>query len=108
MLNVSSAFKTQLDNDKRNFLYRLTFTLQDNSTLVVENDGLWSGSVKFTQATSGTGSFDVGAFIIGKLNFILNNMYGTFDNYDFTLATVEFEIGLKLANNNTEYLRGGR
>ena len=108
MLNVSSAYKTQLDNDKRNFLYRLTFTLQDNSTLVVENDGLWSGSVKFTQATSGTGSFDVGAFIIGKLNFILNNMYGTFDNYDFTLATVEYEIGLKLANNNTEYLRRGR
>lgn len=108
MLNVSSAFKTQLDNDKRNFLYRLTFTLQDNSTLVVENDGLWSGSVKFTQATSGTGSFDVGAFIIGKLNFILNNMYGTFDNYDFTLATVDYEIGLKLANNNTEYLRRGR
>jgi hypothetical protein len=108
MLNVSSAFKTQLDNDKRNFLYRLTFTLQDNSTLVVENDGLLSGSVKFTQATSGTGSFDVGAFIIGKLNFILNNMYGTFDNYDFTLATVEYEIGLKLANNNTEYLRRGR
>lgn len=108
MLNVSSAYKTQLDNDKRNFLYRLTFTLQDNSTLVVENSGLWSGSVKFTQATSGTGSFDVGAFIIGKLNFILNNMYGTFDNYDFTLATVEYEIGLKLANNNTEYLRRGR
>jgi len=108
MLNVSSAFKTQLDNDKRNFLYRLTFTLQDNSTLVVENDGLWSGSVKFTQATSGTGSFDVGAFIIGKLNFILNNMYGAFDNYDFTLATVECEIGLRLADNNTEYLRRGR
>ena len=108
MLNVSNAFKTQLDNDKRNFLYRLTFTLQDNSTLVVENDGLWSGSVKFTQATSGTGSFDVGAFIIGKLNFILNNMYGDFDNYDFTLATVEYEIGLRLANNNTEYLRRGR
>lgn len=108
MLNVSNAFKTQLDNDKRNFLYRLTFTLQDNSTLVVENSGLWSGSVKFTQATSGTGSFDVGAFIIGKLNFILNNMYGTFDNYDFTLATVEYEIGLRLANNNTEYLRRGR
>lgn len=108
MLTVSNAFKTQLDNNKRNFLYRLTFTLQDNSTLVVENDGLWSGSVKFTQATSGTGSFDVGAFIIGKLNFILNNMYGTFDNYDFTLATVEYEIGLRLANNNTEYLRRGR
>ena len=108
MLNVSSAFKTQLDNDNRNFLYRLTFTLQDESTLVVENSGLWSGSVKFTQATSGTGSFDVGAFIIGKLNFILNNMYGDFDNYDFTLATVEYEIGLRLANNNTEYLRRGR
>ena len=108
MLNVSNAFKTQLDNDNRNFLYRLTFTLQDDSTLVVENSGLWSGSVKFTQATSGTGSFDVGAFIIGKLNFILNNMYGDFDNYDFTLATVEYEIGLRLANNNTEYLRRGR
>lgn len=108
MLNVSDAFKTQLDNDNRNYLYRLTFTLQDDSTLVVENSGLWSGSVKFTQATSGTGSFDVGAFIIGKLNFILNNMYGTFDNYDFTLATVEYEIGLRLANNNTEYLRRGR
>lgn len=108
MLNVSDAFKTQLDNDKRNFLYRLTFTLQDDSTLVVENSGLWSGSVKFTQATSGAGSFDVGAFIIGKLNFILNNMYGDFDNYDFTLATVEYEIGLQLANNNTEYLRRGR
>ena len=108
MLNVSNAFKTQLDNDNRNFLYRLTFTLQDDSTLVVENSGLWSGSVKFTQATSGTGSFDVGAFIIGKLNFILNNMYGTFDNYDFTLATVEYEIGLRLANDNTEYLRRGR
>lgn len=108
MLNVSSAFKAQLDNDKRNFLYKLTINFANNSSIIVENDGLWSGSVKFTQATSGTGSFDVGAFIIGKLNFILNNMYGTFDNYDFTLATVDYEIGLRLANNNTEYLRRGR
>ena len=108
MLNVSSAFKTQLDNDKRNFLYRLTFTLQDDSTLVVENDGLWSGSVKFTQATSGTGSFDVGAFIIGKLDFILNNMYGAFDNYDFTLATVDFELGLEISSGTQQYIHIGR
>ena len=108
MLNVSSAFKTQLDNDKRNFLYKLTVTFANNNSIIVENDGLWSGSVKFTKATSGTGSFDVGAFIIGKLNFILNNMYGAFDNYDFTLATVDFELGLEISSGTQQYIHIGR
>lgn len=108
MLTVSNAFKTQLDNDKRNFLYKIDINLANGETLLIENDDLWSGSVKFSQATSGTGSFDVGAFIIGKLDFILNNMYGDFDSYDFNLATVDFQLGLRLENNNTEYIRIGR
>lgn len=109
MLTVSDAFKTQLDNDKRLYLYKIDINLANGDILLIENEDLWSGSVKFTQATSGNGNFDVGAFIIGKMNFIINDMYGRFgDTYDFNLATVDLQIGLDLPGGNTEYVRIGR
>lgn len=109
MLTVSDAFKTQLENDNRKYLHKIDFTLADGTTLQVTNDDLWSGSPKFSKSTSGNGNFDVGAFVIGNFNFILNDMYGRFgDTYDFNLATVDYQIGLALPNGNTEYVRIGR
>lgn len=109
MLTVSDAFKAQLENDNRKYLHKIDFTLADGTALQVTNDDLWSGSPKFSKATSGDGNFDVGAFVIGKFNFILNDMYGRFgDTYNFNLATVDYQIGLALPSGNTEYVRIGR
>ena len=109
MLSVSDGFKAQLNNDKRQFLYRLTVTLADTTQLTLTNQHLWSNSLRFSGATSGNGTFDVGAFVIGRLSFIINDIYDNFgDSYDFNKAQVNLEIGLSLANNTTEYLQIGK
>ena len=109
MISVSDGFKAKLDSDKRQFLYRIGITLADTTQLTLTNQHLWSNSLKFSGATSGSGTFDVGAFVIGRLSFIINDIYDDFgDSYDFNLAQVNLEIGLELANNTTEYIQVGK
>ena len=109
MLSVSDGFKTQLNSDNRQYLYRIGIKLTDNTQLTLTNRHLWSNSLKFSGATSGSGTFDVGAFVAGRLNFIINDIYDEYgDVYDFNLAQVNLEIGMTLANNTTEYLQIGK
>ena len=107
MINVSNAFREQLNNDNRNYLCYVKITLHDETVLNVENDKLWSGGVEIERAVSSDNTFDIGSVIINKATIVLNNIYDDFTEYDFSDATVYIEIGLKLENETIERVKLG-
>ena len=108
MINVSNAFKTKLNNDEREFIYNIDIVLDNGTKLpTINNDKLWENTLKIEDAVSGSGRFDVGAAIIGKLTFTLNNIYDDFSQYDFNNAKVTLFIGMKLANGTIERFQKG-
>ena len=107
MINVSNAFREQLNNDNRNYLCYVKITLHDETVLNVENDKLWSGGVEIERAVSSDNTFDIGSVIINKATIVLNNIYDDFTEYDFSDATVYIEIGLELENETIERVKLG-
>lgn len=108
MINVSNAFKTKLNNDEREFIYNIDIVLDNGTKLpTINNDKLWENTLKIEDAVSGSGRFDVGAAIIGKLTFTLNNIYDDFSQYDFDNAKVTLFIGLELDDGTVERFQKG-
>ena len=107
MINVSNAFREQLNNDNRNYLCYVKITLHDETVLNVENDKLWSSGVEIERAVSSDNTFDIGSVIINKATIVLNNIYDDFTEYDFSDATVYIEIGLELENETIERVKLG-
>lgn len=107
MINVSNAFREQLNNDNRNYLCYVKITLSDQTVLNVENDKLWSSGVEIERAVSNDNSFDIGSVIINKATVVLNNIYDDFSDYDFSDAKVYIEIGLELENRTIEKVKIG-
>ena len=133
MINVSSEFRTELNNDNRNYLCYVDILLKygdtelcdtnseyildtENNKIVariedyelhVENDKLWSGALSIEESVSNTGSFDIGSTIINKATVVLNNIYDEFTSYDFTGAKVTIKIGLQLPDETIETVNKG-
>lgn len=107
MLNLSSAFKNELNNDNRNYLCYASITLTNGTVLNLENDDIWTDGFVIEDSVSGTGSFDIGSAIINKLTLVLNNIYETYSEYDFTDAVVIPYVGLELPDGTIEKIRRG-
>lgn len=107
MYAISSAFRTQIENDNRFYAVRLVFTFADSTTLTVTNSSLWAGGVRFEDAVSGDNEFQVGSAIVNKLSVTLNNINDEFSSYEFEDATVVAYIGINLPSGASEYYRRG-
>lgn len=108
MIDVSTEFEQALENGERNFCVTLTINLQDGTVLDIDDSDLWSDGFTIDEATSNSGSFDVGAAIIQKLTIRLNNIYGDFEDYDFSRATISnVKVSLKLPSGKTESIQKG-
>lgn len=107
MLNVSSQFRKELAEGNRDFLYYADITLDDGTKITVGNKDIWNSGFTIEDAVSSTGNFDIGATIINSLNLVLNNIYETYSEYDFTDAVVVPYIGLRLPDGTVEKLRKG-
>lgn len=133
MINVSSDFREELNNDNRNYLCYVDIYLKygdtelqdtnsefvldtesgriiasiENYELHLENDKLWSGAISIEESVSNSGSFDIGSTIINKATVVLNNIYDEFTSYDFTGAKVTIKIGLKLPDDTIETINKG-
>lgn len=107
MLNISNQFRTELNNDNRNYLCYADITLRNGVVLNLENKNIWSGGFSIEDAVSNTSSFDIGATIINSLSLTINNIYETFSEYDFTDAVVVPYIGLQLPDGTIEKIRKG-
>lgn len=97
MRNLSSEFKEQQNNGNRNYLKYADFTFTDGTTLPIADEDLWSNGLKFEDAVSQSGSFDIGAAIVNKLTLQINNFSGKYTDYIWDGARVVYYIGLELS-----------
>ena len=97
MRNLSSEFKEQQNSGNRNYLKYADFTFTDGTTLSITDKDLWSNGLKFEDAVSQSGSFDIGAAIVNKLTLQINNFSGKYTDYIWDGARVVCHIGLELS-----------
>ena len=67
MRYVSSRFKTEQNNDNRNYLKYADITLTDGTVLNLTNTDFWSNGMKFEDSVS-----DDSVFTIGSVNIKLS------------------------------------
>ena len=97
MRNLSTEFKEQQNSGNRNYLKYADFTFTDGTTLSITDEDLWSNGLKFEDAVSQSGSFDIGAAIVNKLTLQINNFSGKYTDYIWDGARVVCHIGLELS-----------
>lgn len=96
MRNVSSAFKEALKNDQREYIEYADFTLENGTTLNLTNSDFWQNGFSYEDSVSPNNNFQVGSAVINKVNLIINNIYGDFDEYDFFGAVAIIGVGLEI------------
>lgn len=97
MIDLSAEFKSEIQNDNRNFLPFLDITLKDGTVLNLTKSDIWENSFRVEDSTSQSGIFTIGAAVTGKLSVTLNNIYDDFSEYDFADAEVIAYLGLQLS-----------
>lgn len=108
MISVSDEFKQALEKDDCFFTVTCTITLQNGTTLDIDDSKIWSDGFVIDEATSNSGSFDVGAAIIQKLTLRLNNISGELEEYDFSKAKVSnVKLSVELPSGKTESIQKG-
>lgn len=106
MLSASSEFDKLIANNS-NMLIKARLTLADGTVREITGDDVIFGTPCFSEGTSSSSSFDIGACIMGKFNLSLANFDGRFDEYDFTGSTIEPSLGKELSDGSVEWIRKG-
>lgn len=105
MKTTTAAYKQIIaSGDTRNWLVNINLTLADNTPLTLTESNIMQGSFKILSASSSDSSLDIGAAIIGKCQFTLDNFNDTYTEYDFFNATAV--VWVKLVG-DSEYHRMG-
>lgn len=107
MISATTKFKEEVQNGGRHFVCYAAVTLRDGTVLQLDNSNIWDGGFKFEEATTGSGSFDIGAVVIGKCTLLINNMSDEYSKYDFTGANVNLRIGLQFNDGTEEVMQRG-
>ena len=96
MRYVSRRFKTEQDNDNRNYLKYADITLTDGTVLNLTNADFWSNGMKFEDSVSDDSAFTIGSANINTVNLSINNFDEKYTDYDFTNAEVVCYVGLEV------------
>ena len=104
MRAVSQAFAKAME-DNTTLLVKADVTYANGSTQALTGGDVCSMSVE--SASSSSGSFDIGAAIIGQLSITLNNYDDRFSERDFTDAVIVPYVGKTVADGTTEWVRLG-
>lgn len=108
MISVSDEFKQALEKGDCFFAVTCTITLQNGTILNINDSKIWNDGFVIDEATSNSGSFDVGAAIIQKLTLRLNNISGELEEYDFSKAKVSnVKLSVELPSGKTESIQKG-
>lgn len=110
MINVSTAFKAALEDDKRKFSGSCTITLNGtgrSTSVNIDSSQLWDNGFVVDDSTSNTGGFDIGSAIVQKFTLRLNNMYDDFTECDFTGAVISnVKVSLDLGDKQESVSKG--
>ena len=109
MIPTSREYQERIRKN-RVFYVRVDMELADGTVLRVRHDeevsDIMQGGFKIADGTSGNGSFDIGAAVIGQFTLRLNNADEQYSRYDFTGAVLRPKIGLKLSD-TVEWMNKG-
>lgn len=107
MINASNEAQIKL-SQKTNVLIkvalRLPYRLDD---IELTGDDIMMGGFSLNEATSSTGTFDIGAAIISKATLTLNNYDERFSDFDFTGSRATIFIGVELEGGRIEWIQKG-
>lgn len=92
MRQVSQGFRNAIQKNT-NVLVKAVLTLSDGTNVNLNNEDFVIGTVSFDQATSSTGSFDIGAAIVSQFKATIANYDGKFSSYDFSESTITPYVG---------------
>lgn len=104
MIKTTAAYKEAIKKN-RIFHHEVNINFADQTSMTVRDVDLFA--FQLLDATSNTGSFDIGSAIAQQLLLKLNNVDGKFDNHDFSDAVITAKIGLELSDNSIEWLNKG-
>lgn len=104
MIKTTAAYKEAI-KENRIFHHEVNINFADQTSIPVGDVDLFA--FQLLDATSNTGSFDIGSAIAQQLLLKLNNVDGKFDNHDFSDAVITAKIGLELSDNSIEWLNKG-
>ena len=96
--------KEMLEQDSSYDQIRIVITTKDNENITLSQDDIWTGSLTRSTATSYDSEFTLGAAVTGKLSFIINNIYGVYDKYDFNGSTVIAYLSGEYMNEDGVYV----
>lgn len=106
MQSTSFAFRRQMaDNTK--VALKATLTFADGTVRELTGEDFAMGGISVTTATSTTGSFDIGAAVMGSCEVTLANYDQRFDACDFEGATIVPWCGVEFEDGTVEWLRLG-
>lgn len=103
MLSTSLEFRRTIAENTKVEL-KATLMLADGGVVALTGDDFVMGGMSVTQATSGAGSFDVGAAVMGSCDLTLANFDQRFDEYDFDGAVLLPYAGVELESGAVEWL----
>ena len=105
MYHISKACFHALFNPSRVMTAKAAITTASGAVITLAPSDFKSGGIRLSEATSGSGSFDLGAAVIGKLTLTLNNSDGRFNHSQFIGGQVSaMQIGVTLPDNSTEWI----
>lgn len=106
MLNASTELRTVVAGGTWP-LVKAQIVFATGERMDLEGGDFMSDTLSFTQATSSSGSFDIGAAIVGSFSCKLNNYDRKFDDCDFTGARIIPQVGIELEGGDVEWVRKG-
>ena len=107
MLSISEQLKAESVSGAAAPACKVKIKLKSGNTLTLTQSDLWQGGFTMDDATSSTGSFDIGQVITNRLRLSLNDSEEQYSIYDFMDAEVTAWRGGTLQDKTTELLQCG-
>lgn len=108
MRNISNAFRNKLAENRGYLIGYADITLSSGTVLALSNNEIWTDGIQTEDAVSNDNEFSaLGSTIIGSATVIINNIYDTYSQYDFTNAKVVLSLGVQIDATNLEVVKLG-
>ena len=105
MYQISKACYDALFSPSRTMTAQAAITTATGTVIRLTAADFKSGGIKLSEATSGSGSFDLGAAVMSKLTLTLNNSDGRFNSVNFIGGGVtSIQIGVSLQDGSVEWI----
>lgn len=106
MINASAECKKAINENSKAIL-KGSIDFANGTRMELLGTDFMGNTFSLSQASSSTSAFEIGAAVIGKASFSLNNYDGKFDTFDFTDSIITIWVGVPLKNGLTEWIKKG-